>query len=79
MQVELDETNAHFEMHHQEMQQEMEAEEDREEEEDPKEFDLASSLDTTQSREPLRLRQVLPLLLVVRWVSRNHVSKVYSL
>jgi hypothetical protein len=28
--------------------------------------------------DPLHLRLVLPLLLVVRWVSRKHVRKMYS-
>jgi hypothetical protein len=48
------------------MQQEMEVVGDSEEEEDPEEIELASSLDTAHSRGPLRLRLVLPLLLVVR-------------
>jgi hypothetical protein len=39
VQVELDETNAQLEMHHQEMQQEMEAEGDSDEEEDPEEIE----------------------------------------
>jgi hypothetical protein len=47
MQVELDKANAHLEMHHQEMQQEMEANEDNEE--DPEEVEPASSLDTAHS------------------------------
>jgi hypothetical protein len=45
LQVELDETNAHLEMHHQEMQQGMEVDKDNEEE-DPDEIEPSSSLDT---------------------------------
>jgi hypothetical protein len=64
VQVELDEANAHLEMHHQEMQQEMEADEDSEEEEDPEEIELACTRLTLE--DPLHLRPVLPLLLRVR-------------
>jgi hypothetical protein len=59
------------------MQQEMEVVRDSEEEEDPEEIELASSMDTAHSGEPLHLRLVLPLLLVVRWVSNKHVRKMY--
>jgi hypothetical protein len=76
MQVELDEDNAHLEMHHQELQQEMEADEDSNEEEDPEEIEPASSLDTAHSGGPLHLRRALPLLLRVRWVRKRHIRKM---
>ena len=49
VQDELEEANAHIEMHHQDMNA-MEA--DNEEEEDPEEIEPASSLDTTYSGVP---------------------------
>jgi hypothetical protein len=58
------------------MQQGMEVEEDSEEE-DPKEIEPASSLDTAHSRGPLRPSVVPPLFLAIRWVSKEHVWKLY--
>jgi hypothetical protein len=54
----------------------MEVEEDSEEE-DPKEIEPASSLDTAHSRGPLRPSVVPPLFLAIRWVSKEHVWKLY--
>ena len=52
VQVELDEANAHLDMHHQEMNQEMDADGNNKEEKDPEEIEPASSLDTAHSRGP---------------------------
>ena len=52
MQEEQDEANAHWDMHHEDMNQAMEKDGNIEEEEDPEEIEPASSLDTAYSRGP---------------------------
>jgi hypothetical protein len=74
VQEELEEANAHIEMHHQDMNA-MEAGSD--EEEDPEEIEPASILDTAYSGvPPLHLGPVLPLPLRVRWVRIKHVTRM---
>lgn len=77
MQVELDETNDHLEMHHQEIQQEMEADEDNKEKEDPRRLSQLLAWTLLSLEDPLHPRLALPVLLRVRWVRKKHVRKMY--